>query len=218
MPRQSALQYLKLHDFLGGSERQGQPMSQDEKHMLSARHLELLANLCDDTGTNAQSLKFWAMCGLAKCLANWGHSVTGFLHGCPCHPIVPGLERQPKRRKKYRQDEVEQALFDDRQSNSNVCPMTGRMAVPLASGFAQLAVQELRSLNIPSHVRDVIKKLNDIDESRQGDVLMEEFSIATSRLSYRMKQSFGYWSELPWALLILMRPYVESFSDAAEAC
>ena len=46
---------------------------------------------------------------------------------------------------------------------------------------------------------------------------MSNFQAAKSRLTFRMTQSFGYWTRLPWALLMIMRPYVETFSSPEEA-
>ena len=92
-PRKSALEFLKLRDFTNAAAERENP-SRSEQHHLSSKHLELLSSLCDD-GLAAR--RFWAMCGLCKILSDWGHGVTGFLHGCPCHA---GKERPKKRRKK----------------------------------------------------------------------------------------------------------------------
>ena len=54
-----------------------------------------------------------------------------------------------------------------------------------------------------------------MDETAANE-LLGEFQAAVSKVTFRMGQSFGYWRELPWALLMIMQPYVVTFSSLAE--
>eukprot|EP00438_Fugacium_kawagutii_P030653 Skav221859 [mRNA] locus=scaffold1175:374498:380999:- [translate_table: standard] len=202
LPRKNALQYLKLNDIVEGSQR-GDTGGDNEKFQLSSRHLELLANL---SSNNEQSLRFWATAGLAGVLASWGHSVSKALHSCPCH------QRDPKRttRKKRGRHVFEDVMTRE---ETSVCPMAGRIGVMLASGYIEHSLQALKQVGIPDHTQAV---LDDLDAGNRQS-LLGSFLTAKSRLTYRMKQSFGYWTQLPWALLMIMRPFVETFTNAEEA-
>ena len=206
-PRQSALEFLKLKDFANAADERDNP-AQNEQHQLSSKQLELLTNLCDG-GPKARC--FWAMCGLTKILSDWGHQVSGFLHGCPCHDAK---ERPKKRRRK----DLEFLEGEEAKELEESCPMTGRMAVPLAAGYAKFALQSLKSsaATFSPHVQVALQKLFDSDRS-EGELLMDNFQTAVSRLTFRMTQSFGYWNELPWSLLMVMQPFVMRFTTAAEA-
>ena len=206
LPRKSALQYLKLNDIVEGSESRE---NSDEKHQLSSRHLELLANL---SSSNEQSLRFWAMCELTNVLASWGHRVNGYLHSCPCHPVRHEKEKQQpsqKRKRKFLEDVMQ------REDDAS-CPMAGRMGVALASGYIQVALANLKAAGIPAGAQDCLDGLDDLG-SPSAKSLLENFESAKSRLAFRTTQVFGYWSELPWALLMVMRPFVETFSSPEEA-
>ena len=206
-PRKSALEFLKLRDFTNAAAERENP-SQNEQHHLSSKHLELLTSLCDD-GVAAR--RFWAMCGLCKILSDWGHGVTGFLHGCPCHD----WKERPKKRMKKDVEFLEKKEEADRQTN---CPMSGRMAVPLAAGYPKSALQKLKSeaSNFPNHVQTAVQRLFEKDPD-SANILLDNFRVAVSKLEFRMTQAFGYWNELPWVLLMIMQPYVLNFSTAEEA-
>lgn len=206
-PRKRALEFLKLKDFSTAAAERDNP-SHTEQHQLSSKHLELLSNLCDD-GPGAR--RFWAMCGLAKILSDWGHGVSRFLHGCPCHD----MNDRPKKRKKKDVDFLARKEAEDKEA---ACPMAGRMAVPLAAGYPKLALEALNSEagNLSPHLQSDLNKLFDIDRAG-GELLMNNFHLAIARLTFRMTQTFGYWSELPWSILMIAQPYVLKFSSAEEA-
>lgn len=46
---------------------------------------------------------------------------------------------------------------------------------------------------------------------------MRQYQFAIGRLAFRTKQNFSYWSELPWALCMLMRPFLEEFPSLHHA-
>ena len=212
LPRKSALQYLKLNDILEGSTRDDVG-GDGEKHQLSSRHLELLATLVEH---NEKSCRFWALAGLANVLASWMHQVTRFLHGCPCHPnFKDDSEKQPKKRRKLDLD----CFFEHNADEEASCPMLGRMAVPLASGFVKHSLQALSCAQIPAHTQEAIDDLNRMEglEGSSGTMLLSHFEAARSRITFRMKQNFGYWTQLPWALLMVMRPFVLTFASPDEA-
>ena len=96
------------------------------------------------------------------------------------------------------------------------CAMEGRMCVPLAAGLAEVAIQRLNAIGIPAHVQQALRQLEVADAGAARE-LMDGFKTAVGRISFRMKQAFGYWKELPWALLVIMRPWVEYFSSSEEA-
>ena len=92
--------------------------------------LELLAGLCGDAVHNVDSLKFWALTGLARLLANWGARFSWSLHSCPCHP------------RRLRRSEVDEAAKSGKRGGKTVpCAMEGRRCVPLNAGLAEVAVQ-----------------------------------------------------------------------------
>ena len=93
LSRKAALQYLKLNDIAQSGERDS---GESDKHQLSSRHLELLANL---SASNEQSLRFWTTAGLTMILATWGHRVSGYLHSCPCHPLPSNKDANRERAK-----------------------------------------------------------------------------------------------------------------------
>ena len=188
MPRQGALRYLRLDEL----ESQGRDAEgRDTDFQLSSSQLELLASLCG--GPNFAQARFWAMAGLIRCLAEWGHRFAYVLHKCPCHSKWgSGGERRKE-----------------------TCPMEGRMGVPLASGLADDALDRLNSLNIPPHVTQALSKMQELSES-EAAALMNAFRTAIVRLTFRVKQVFGYWKCLPWSLLMVMRPWVERFETEQD--
>ena len=205
VPREKALQFLKLHDFSSPAAKED-----ENQHQLSAKHLELLQELGHE---NKRSCRFWAIAGLCRILAHWGHNVTGYLHGCLCHQGKVAQEPSKKKRKK----DPEHLRRLEEEAARQKCPMAGRMGVALACGYHKRAIQDLQGATIPSHVQQAVHKLNSIDDARAGDVLMDRYRTAISRLTFRMGQAFGHWDDLPWALLIVMRPYVDTFTTAEEA-
>ena len=209
-PRKAALEFLKLRDFSSAAAERDNP-SQNESHQLSSKHLELLTNLCDDGSITAR--RFWAMCGLTKILSDWGHQVSGYLHGCPCHDVGD----RPKKKQRRRKD-VEFLERKEEELQHETCPMAGRMAVPLAAGYPKMAMQVLQSQasNFPVHVQTALRKYCESD-SAGGELLLENFRAAVGRLTFRMTQTFSYWNALPWVLLMIMQPFVMSFSSAEEA-
>ena len=200
-PRQQCLAYLKLEELSGGREDgDGQDAA-----LLSSNQLELLAGLCGDAVHNVDSLKFWALTGLARLLADWGARFSWSLHSCPCHP------------RRLRRSEVDEAAKSGKRGGKTVpCAMEGRMCVPLAAGLAEVAIQRLNAIGIPAHVQQALRQLEVADAGAARE-LMDGFKTAVGRISFRMKQAFGYWKELPWALLVIMRPWVEYFSSSEEA-
>lgn len=188
VPRQGALRYLRLDEL----ESQGRDAEgRDTDFQLSSSQLELLASLCG--GPNFAQARFWAMAGLIRCLAEWGHRFAYVLHKCPCHSKWgSGGERRKE-----------------------TCPMEGRMGVPLASGLADDALDRLNSLNIPPHVTQALSKMQELSES-EAAALMNAFRTAIVRLTFRVKQVFGYWKCLPWSLLMVMRPWVERFETEQD--
>ncbi|CAE7199173.1 unnamed protein product [Symbiodinium sp. KB8] len=147
VPRQGALRYLRLDEL----ESQGRDAEgRDTDFQLSSSQLELLASLCG--GPNFAQARFWAMAGLIRCLAEWGHRFAYVLHKCPCHSKWgSGGERRKE-----------------------TCPMEGRMGVPLASGLADDALDRLNSLNIPPHVTQALSKMQELSES-EAAALMNAF-------------------------------------------
>ena len=206
LPRKAALQYLKLDDIVDGEASARDPSGECEKFQLSSRHLELLANL---SKSNEQSNSFWALAGLGSVLASWGHDVSNFLHSCPCHPPEKSEQRERKT-KKRRGTMVEDIMHRE---DDTSCPMGGRMGVAMASGYMRRAVDNLKRAQVPEHTQTVLDALS--EETRMS--LLNCFQAAKSRLTYRVTQSFGYWTQLPWALLMIMRPFVETFKCAEKA-
>ena len=206
LPRKDALQYLKLDDIVDGEASARDPSGECEKFQLSSRHLELLANL---SKSNEQLNSFWALAGLGSVLASWGHDVSNFLHSCPCHPPEKSEQRERKT-KKRRGTMVEDIMHRE---DDTSCPMGGRMGVAMASGYMRRAVDNLKRAQVPEHTQTVLDALS--EETRMS--LLNCFQAAKSRLTYRVTQSFGYWTQLPWALLMIMRPFVETFKCADEA-
>lgn len=189
IPRKEAFQLLKLDDLLSPSSS-----AEQDGEALSAYQLELLAELSQTT--KKRSAQFWATAALADALAKWGHWFTGTLHGCPCHNASEWKEL----------------------SKHKTCPMTGRTAVLLASGLPQLAIQQLEHLRqrMPAAVRQPLAALEAIDRDA-ADKLVRDFHTAVARLRFRTLQNFSYWQELPWALIMLMRPFLDRFDDDSQA-
>ncbi|CAE7327274.1 CELA2A, partial [Symbiodinium sp. CCMP2456] len=201
-PRQQCLAYLKLEELSGGrDDGDGQDAA-----LLSSNQLELLAGLCGDAVHNVAALKFWALTGLARLLADWGARFSWSLHSCPCHP---------RRLRRSELDKADKAAQSGK-GKTVPCQMEGRMCVPLAAGLAEVAIHRLNAIGIPAHVQQALRQLEAADAGAARE-LMDGFKTAVSRISFRMKQAFGYWKELPWALLVIMRPWVEYFSSEEEA-
>lgn len=182
---------LSLDDFSGvPASAAGEP---EEEH-LSTYQLQLLSDLSKNSTFSAW---FWAMSDFTYLLAKWARWLSGVLHGCPCHSY---LERK------------------DLAQNRETCPLTGRTGVLLASGLPQLAVEELNKLGtrVPSHCRQSLQALSNADpESAQR--LTHEFQMAVAKLRFRVQQNFSYWRDLPWSLLMLVRPFFQRFDNAAAA-
>ena len=95
------------------------------------------------------------------------------------------------------------------------CPMAGRMAVPLACGL-MTALQDKLKNELRPPAQASLKQLRDAD-AEEAAKLMNDFQTALGRVRARCTQVFAYWDELPWALVMVMRPFVEQFSSDAEA-
>lgn len=106
-------------------------------------------------------------------------------------------------------------LPDDTDLGPGPCPMIGRTGVLLAGGLAELAVQRLRNLSLPPDARASLDVLAAVDKTA-SDALMQEFELASGRLAFRTQQNFSYWKELPWALMMIMRPFIEQFQSESQ--
>ena len=186
LPRKQALEYMKLQD-LG---------EQGDKE-LTARELELLGNITQHKDS-LEALRFWATAELAKQLANWGHRVSGVLHGCPCHP-----ERRGRRR------------LDDGQDPPPICSMAGRMGVPLANGIVYMLLGKLTDLVLSQSSQAAVTKM-ETHFPAETQSLLNSFTTARAKIRLRTEQVFSYWGELPWSMLSIMRPFVEVFENPQE--
>ena len=198
VPRQSALKYLRLDEL---QQERGQPdagqAGEEDFFQLSSAQLDLLGHLCGSGPEDVQAARFWATCGLVQLLAAWGHRFASALHGCPCH----------SRRRK--------GSANDGERRRDACPMEGRMTVPLAAGLADEALNRLAQIKIPPRVSQAVLRLQEVSQDEAAS-LMTAFKDASARLTFRVKQVFGYWKSLPWSLFMVMRPWVERFSDEQE--
>ena len=235
MPRQEALRYMRLDIFNTADSARVAAADNEPGEMLSSGHLELLQKICDETSLDAQV--FWAMAHLCKRLADWGNKVSGFLHGCLCHDRqkekeTRATERSSKSKKGSAGAESEYQLAstsaasvsDAAETGGGICakdcPMKGRMAVALAAGFAQQAAEHLQTLKNLSHrQQSALRNLrrSGQDGEAAANRLLSCYHAAIGRLSFRMGQSFGYWTQLPWALLMIAKPFVAKFESAEEA-
>jgi len=191
-PRKQAFLLLRLDDFADKGNRDAD--NSGDGSLLSAAQTELLRSL--SASGSVEAALFWCTCDFARLLADWGHWFSRTAHGCPCHP---------KGFQKKRRDPS--------------CPMTGRTAVLFASGFAEAAIGKLRAISagqMPAHAREALKELTALDPAAANS-LMEDFQSAISRLVFRTQQNFGYWTKLPWSLLMIMRPFLETFSSEEDA-
>ena len=82
-PFDEASGFLKLKDFQGSAHREGSTEQRCPDDLLAAKHLELVGRLCDKK--DVRSARFWATCGLARIMSEWGHSVPRSLHKYPGH-------------------------------------------------------------------------------------------------------------------------------------
>ena len=206
MPRQEALRYMRMDVFGAGSDKSGGDDEPGEP--LSSSHLELLRNICDPNSLDGQI--FWVMGHLCRRLASWGHDVSGFLHGCLCHTMQ---DRREEKEAKSQNKRKRPTIAD----SAEECPMKGRMAVALAAGFAEEAIEQLQALKVPSRAQRALRTLRASSQGAEAAAnLLGSYSAAVGRLTFRMKQSFGYWSQLPWSLLMCMKPFMAKFSTAEE--
>ena len=191
LPRQAALKLLRLDDLLQGAQMSH---TADSEHSLSQAEYEMLR--CMQT-QNDTSTRFWAMASLCQQLADWGRWFSVMMHSCPC-----------------RCNEAKEAGQSQRKKS---CPMIGRTAVLLAAGLPDVALAALRQISarLPQHVQEAISNLQQQNPTESQE-LLRDFNTAIGRLAFRTKQNFSYWQELPWALLIVMRPWVEKFDSMEE--
>ena len=194
LPRKQAFMYLRLDDFTSSASSRN---PEDDDDSLTVQQMQLLANLSEDC---LESAEFWAIAELCQSLAAWGHWFSGVSHGCPCH-----------------------SLAERRESTTFSCAMTGRTGVLLACGLPQVALTKLDDArsHLPSSARAAINSLRsfDSDDGKGFAIarrLLDEYNVAISKLKFRTTQSFGYWGQLPWSLLMVMRPFVERFDDTAS--
>ena len=242
LPRQEALRYMRLEICNSADSTRAAGADTEPGEMLSSGHLELLQKICDETSLDAHV--FWAMAHLCKRLADWGNKVTGYLHGCLCHTREDRQNEQEARargRSKKSSAKSERQIVSISSSDrppetgddgdgdgggisisirAKDCPMKGRMAVALASGFAEQAVEHLQSLKNLSHrQQNALRNLR--QKGQEGEAaankLLSCYHAAIGRLAFRMGQSFGYWSQLPWALLMIAKPFVAKFESTVEA-
>ena len=193
LPRKHALSFMSLRDL---AER-------DDKEM-SHRELDLLGDLT--AAESMPALRFWATAALAKQLADWGHRVSGVLHGCPCHP-------------RGRTDSACRSSSSSSSSisnSSNQCPMAGRMAVPLAVGLMDWAQSKLSDSVLKPPTQAALNEFSN-KHPEEAQTLLRSWQLTVSRMRARASQVFSYWGELPWALLAVMRPFVETFHSQQEA-
>lgn len=204
MGRKAALQLLRLDDILQGE----QASKTSSEFSLSKSEYEMLRCMQTEGKTAAH---FWMMAELCMQLAEWGKWFSVTLHSCPC-------------RCKTHQDDGSHSKSKSKSSkcgrseaSSTSCPMIGRTSVLLASGLPDVAVTSLRQISnsLPHGVQEAISKLQELDcEASQS--LLEDFNTAIGRLAFRTEQVFSYWQQLPWALVMVMRPWVERFDSKAE--
>ena len=233
MTHKAALMLVQMEDHMGEptEETSSNPNIRD---LLTAREIQLLGCLSTSAQESTESALFWATASLTELLAQWGHWFSSSIHHCPCHRIEGKPKIGKKQLKKQTQtqnqkkamtqgnqvvaggDHVLTVAATEIDDSPGQCPMIGRTAVLLASGLPDFAIARLQSVQIPQQARQSLDVLSTVDPA-QAQVLMNEFHFAVSRLVFRTKQNFSYWKELPWALLMLMRPFVEQFTSSSEA-
>ena len=200
VPRRAALEFLKLDDLL-----QGENSSKaDSEHSLSKAEWEMLRCMQSD---QRHATLFWTMAGLCQQLAQWGKGFAFQLHSCPC---------RCKEKKKTELGRSQDSPVGGSKP-SKPCPMIGRTGVLLASGLADAAICELRNITnaFPAHLTESVAALRTADPE-QARKLMNDFQGSIGRIAFRAGQHFSYWNDLPWSLLMVMRPYVERFDTPTE--
>lgn len=241
MTRREALTFIKLEDA-SGEPTQESSANPNISDLLTAREIQLLG--CLSNPHSIEALVFWATAGLARVLAEWGHWFSSTIHHCPCHSVQPrdkkgkhgcGSSKKKKEMQVKRTDSVTSVVSQDPEQQRvsetvlrkevfgigsdhdlEPCPMIGRTAVLLAGGLADVAIDRLKQIQVPPHARALLDALSEVDP-RQSESLLQQFHFAVSRLIFRTNQNFSYWRELPWTILVLMRPFVEQFASATEA-
>ena len=114
---------------------------------------------------------FWTTCFVLQPLVNFGHNVLVWLHSCCC-----GCDSKTS------------------------CPLKGRRSIELACGQVTVFLKKLEAVHLSKWAIEAHTKLFTTDPGRATN-LLNDWKTAKAKIHLRMKQSFGFWEQLPWSIL-----------------
>ena len=161
LPRRQAIKFLAA-DIKDG----------EKEHLVefTRKEVDMITEAIDDN----QSPLFWAKCNLCFQLAEWGGTLSRFLHSCPLQEHFLTTTNEPCKN----------------------CSWKGRMAVRLAQGswLDEFAQSLLNMPNGPAN--NFLGKVSQQDR----DTLLNEYAACKVSMAQRFIQSFGFWREIPWRI------------------
>ena len=140
----------------------------EESHDLDQEDIRFLTILSSDS---KRSLAFWTMCMMIQPIVDFGHSVSSWLHSCPCNCA-------PKHK----------------------CILKGRRAIELACGEMDALIGKLKALSLTKFAATAHRKL-EAQDAETASCLLTDWNNARGAVQLRMQQSFGFWKDAPWSIL-----------------
>ena len=152
----------------------------EESHDLDREDIRFLTILSSDS---KRSLAFWTMCMMIQPIVDFGHSVSSWLHSCPCNC-------DPKRK----------------------CILKGRRAIELACGEMDVWIGKLKALSLTKFAAAAHRKL-EAEDAETASCLLTDWNNARGAVQLRMQQSFGFWKDAPWSILRIGECLVHATTD-----
>ena len=151
---------------------------------LSQHELEMISSIADTSSLEGK--KFWATAFAIQALSDWGVSVSVWNHQCACSHHVTDKEK-------------------------GACKLKGRRAIQLACGQWQKFVHQLNSLSLtPTGLAHILQLKNqDPSDGAYADFLLTEFQNCKAEMEFKAKQSWSFWSSLPFSILEMCKHWVE---------
>lgn len=148
---------------------------------------------------------FWVTAEYVFLLASWGHKLMGYLHGCPCHPTAESRKAFQQQRRAAGQTEAS--------------PMSARMLVPLALGSLGMFQTDLHQRGLLKHDTLLAAETALLQfEGGQAEcaAVALDFFNAKQQMHFRLRLTCSFWTELPWAIFGVMKPWAVSERVCAE--
>ena len=155
---------------------------------MTQQEIDMLLTVANPDSTEA--IMFWATAQTVAVLSDWGVSFSVWFHSCSCS-------------------------HQESDKEAKQCRLKGRRSIELACGAWAEFVNQLHSLNLS---RDAMKALSTLENHENGykeyaQFLVRSFQDCKAAMELRARQSFSFWSTMPFSMLELCRHHIDSTCD-----